>query len=86
MMTCATQSTLGLVQVRHCDDLYESHDVELQLCDVNSGVLLEKVKKKEIFRKKNISFKYISFVATLSSNPPFLKWITISAVSFYTRR
>lgn len=56
MMTCATQSTLGLVQVRHYDDLYESHDVELQLCDVNSGVLLEKVKKKEIFRKKKHFF------------------------------
>lgn len=41
MMTCATQSTLGLVQVRHCDGLYESHDVELQLCNVDSGVQFE---------------------------------------------
>lgn len=42
--------------------------------------------KMKFFPKKNISFKYISFVATLSSNPQFFKWITISALSFYTRR
>lgn len=42
--------------------------------------------ENEILSKKNISFKYISFVATLSSNPQFFKWITISALSFYTRR
>lgn len=46
MVICATQSMLGLVQVRHCEGFYKSHDggaAALILCEQRGLIFYRKI-------------------------------------------